>query len=405
MLRETVISTYYIFPPRENRRYILFRVSFFENHTQTPHVLFPKSPMAMATLCNFITFHSLSSRKVLVFSCPLPLKNSHINNNHQSTVLASTFKKPPSRTGKKVKSNEDLCSDIREFLSSVGLQDNHVPSIKELSQNGRQDLANIVRRRGYKFISQLLQTSTLTNIDTFQSENLESLTGSEGQKEKIYSLADDEYSSEAIQVVDTMLNDQRSLPSDTTLTLQEKIAKFIQHGELDTVEDSGFGDAETLNGSVLSSIQKVEDSLLDNISSSRNSYISTEEQNSVDSCKDLDAENMENEAEVKHLKFMLHQKEMELTRLKQQIENEKLALSVLQTKAETELSKAQKLVSEKETELLAAEESLSGLKEVEILYSGDAETVELAGSFNGWDHKIKMDLQSSSITNYPSQSS
>ncbi|KDO47094.1 hypothetical protein CISIN_1g0096333mg, partial [Citrus sinensis] len=35
---------------------------------------------------------------------------------------------------------------------------------------------------------------------------------------------------------------------------------------------------------------------------------------------------------------------------------------------------------------------------VEIQYSGDGEIVEVAGSFNGWHHRIKMDpLPSSSI--------
>lgn len=42
-----------------------------------------------------------------------------------------------SRASRKVKSNDDLCNDIREFLSSVGLPEDHVPTMKELSQNGR----------------------------------------------------------------------------------------------------------------------------------------------------------------------------------------------------------------------------------------------------------------------------
>lgn len=42
-----------------------------------------------------------------------------------------------SRASRKVKSNDDLCNDIREFLSSVGLPEDHVPTMKELSQHGR----------------------------------------------------------------------------------------------------------------------------------------------------------------------------------------------------------------------------------------------------------------------------
>ncbi|RVW12997.1 Protein PTST-like 3, chloroplastic [Vitis vinifera] len=97
----------------------------------------------------------------------------------------------------------------------------------------------------------------------------------------------------------------------------------------------------------------------------------------------------------------VHQKELELSQLKKQIEKEKLALTILQTKAETEISKAQKIVLEKDAELNAAEESLSGLKEVQIQYSGDGEIVEVAGSFNGWHHRIKMDPQPSSSSKEP----
>lgn len=104
---------------------------------------------------------------------------------------------------------------------------------------------------------------------------------------------------------------------------------------------------------------------------------------------------MEIQAEINHLKFVLHQKELELTQLKQQIEEEKRLLSVLQIKAETEIREAERLISEKDAELNAAEDSLSGLKEVEIQYRAEGENVEVAGSFNGWHHKIKMDPQES----------
>lgn len=41
------------------------------------------------------------------------------------------------RSGTKVKSNAELCHDIREFVTSVGLPEDHVPSLKELTQHGR----------------------------------------------------------------------------------------------------------------------------------------------------------------------------------------------------------------------------------------------------------------------------
>ncbi|GKV48404.1 hypothetical protein SLEP1_g55226 [Rubroshorea leprosula] len=93
---------------------------------------------------------------------------------------------------------------------------------------------------------------------------------------------------------------------------------------------------------------------------------------------------------------MLQQKKMEMSSLKEQIEMEKIALSSLQTKAETKIKKAQEFVFQKDSELQAAEESLSGLEEVQIEYSGEGEIVEVTGSFNGWHHRIKMDPQASS---------
>lgn len=124
-----------------------------------------------------------------------------------------------------------------------------------------------------------------------------------------------------------------------------------------------------------------------------NSESLAEELFDADVGNNLDEEKrkQENQAEITHLKFMLHQKELELSWLKEQIEKEKLTLEMLQTKAENEISKAQKVISEKEAELQAAEESLSGLKEVQIEYSGNGDIVEVAGSFNGWHHPIKMD--------------
>ncbi|EPS58666.1 hypothetical protein M569_16147, partial [Genlisea aurea] len=71
-----------------------------------------------------------------------------------SMISASSVKKP--RSNRKTRSDEDLARDIKEFLASVGLPEDHVPSMKVFSKHGRQDLANIVRRRGYKFIGQLL---------------------------------------------------------------------------------------------------------------------------------------------------------------------------------------------------------------------------------------------------------
>ncbi|XP_024948469.1 protein PTST homolog 3, chloroplastic isoform X9 [Citrus sinensis] len=348
-----------------------------------------------------------------------------------------------SRSSRKVKSNEELYNDLREFLSTVGLSESHVPSMKELSAHGRDDLANIVRRRGYKYIRQLLKSSTKPGFNGFVAEK--SLAG---QDEKVAnevedvslsvevssvrdcfpkSLSDPSFVGEvspnlnghyekAGNVTETFssladssilenhssssnINPSLNLDEHGYLSLQssdmeEKVANFIQNGDLDIIDDR----AMILNGSALTSKQIASFATVNHPLSEDHLGTGVEGADFDSSEVEVIARRRENQLEIDHLKFMLHQKEMELSRLKEQIEKEKLALSVLQTKAVTEINKAEKLISDKDEELIAAEESLSGLEVVEIQYSGDGEIVEVAGSFNGWHHRIKMDpLPSSSI--------
>jgi hypothetical protein len=49
-----------------------------------------------------------------------------------------------------------LLRDLQDFISSADLPPHQVPSTRELARRGRQDLANAVRRRGEKALSQLL---------------------------------------------------------------------------------------------------------------------------------------------------------------------------------------------------------------------------------------------------------
>ncbi|XP_074592192.1 protein PTST homolog 3, chloroplastic-like [Curcuma longa] len=90
------------------------------------------------------------------------------------------------------------------------------------------------------------------------------------------------------------------------------------------------------------------------------------------------------------------QKEMELSELKKQIEDEKLALVNLRARVKTELGDIQRTIADKDAELRVAKEYLNGLKEVHINYTTNGQVVEVAGSFNGWQHKIRMDLHHSS---------
>ncbi|XP_070006986.1 protein PTST homolog 3, chloroplastic isoform X2 [Nicotiana sylvestris] len=383
----------------------------------------------------------------LVFFSPLPTslcctRHHYLLAYRSKPAICASIKKPSA--SRKVKSNVDLCNDIREFLSSVGLPEDHIPTMKELSLHGRQDLANIVRRRGYKLLRELLSTSKLPNYDECSEEDgLVEKIGDEssGQDGKMIDMAHDvSLPSEASAVADYTndANNDSMLKSDEQnssvqepsrySSLEEKVANFIQNGELDSVEDIGFeifnergseqvegsvvgqnvvktesttpngNGAETFNGnSMPRSTQHVEHPSGQSFRI-RNNSLSTEELTMAEgrNSADVEPQKVENQAEINRLKFMLHQKELELTQLKQQIEEEKRLLSILQIKAEREISEAQKLISEKDAELDATEDSLSGLKEVELQYLVDGESVEVAGSFNGWHHKIKMDLEASS---------
>lgn len=126
----------------------------------------------MTTLCHYPNPALISSHKFSPFSA-LPLPNVHFPYHLQcrSRVSAALSK---NRRGNREMSNADLCNEIRKFLSSAGLPENHVPSIKELSQSGRQDLANIVRRRGYKHIRQLLDDSITadTNVSSVNTSGV-----------------------------------------------------------------------------------------------------------------------------------------------------------------------------------------------------------------------------------------
>ncbi|KAL1549399.1 protein PTST 3, chloroplastic isoform X4 [Salvia divinorum] len=391
----------------------------------------------MATLYHHLPcFHSLSPPKITL-SLHSTSSYSVLNRRHYSRyfkISASVVKKSP-RASRKTKSDEELCNDIKYFLSSVGLPQNHVPTMKELSLYGRQDLANIVRRRGYKYIRQLLETSSTENFigsdtDTSQIRNPEMLGENDKQTVLFVGVLSDQTKEEDTNSCigedeELLINDQRSLSADS-LSLQEKVARFMQLGELDASEDGELGSTSDkkgdeegkttesensnepefalsmLNGNFTASVLKFNDPALET-TTSRNSYISTEEQTNT-SGEDMDDEKVENQSYINHLRFLLYEKERELAQLKEQIEKEKLALSLLHSKAEEEISNAHKLISEKETELHEAEEIFSGLTEVEIQYSGEAETVELAGSFNGWHQKIPMESQSTSSVTYPTES-
>lgn len=525
-------------------------------------------PFPMATLYKLPSFVSISYHKPFLYHKQQQLQQREIN----LATCACSIKKP--RGSRKVRNNVELCNDLREFLSTFELPEGHVPSIKELQDHGRNDLANVVRRRGYKLIRDLLSSSTESDSDELpnmeknlakgqdtinhsadiiatgtitknHSGNIDielenksggqicmpiespidlslekkalydveqpdekfqiivkdrllssSLSTFEQQDEEVKCMVEDNSMSTSLYDVkqqDLNSNEDTSMPVETSAnfsfeekvkydsvqdekvgigteemslssgvsdtqyyanvknisglidnnnscmpansSLVEKVAKFIQNGDLDTIEDnvyglsngSGSGESKgfrepenmTEDHSKISSEENFENAVGESdTASTLNENLSTSMQvvpsvtvscalrnespaeglagADVDQDLDIETNKKDNQIEINHLKFILHQKELELSQLKEQIEKEKLALSALQTKAEREISKAQKLISEKDAELLVAEESLSGLVEVEVAYCGNGEMVEVAGSFNGWHHPVRLDPQPSS---------
>ncbi|RWV92619.1 hypothetical protein GW17_00044987, partial [Ensete ventricosum] len=73
-----------------------------------------------------------------------------------------------------------------------------------------------------------------------------------------------------------------------------------------------------------------------------------------------------------------------------------LALSSLHARATVELADIKRIIAEKDAELHAAEGNLNGLKEVRIDSWANGQIVEVAGSFNGWQHRVRMDQHPSS---------
>ncbi|KAG9441897.1 hypothetical protein H6P81_017751 [Aristolochia fimbriata] len=386
--------------------------------------------------------------------------------------------KPSRRT----KSNEELCRDLLEFMSAVGLPKQSVPSIKELCQHGRKDLAYLVRRRGYKLMQALLLSALndcteVGNSERPPSETMESANTEESLAKQDIEISLGNESSEGVDHGEEFVEGVSS-SFETTLkgchskqnpslhmnlnlhlpkredppinpSLHEKAANFIQSGVLDTFEGTlSVGNNHSMRpldlGFSVSSLnddegwrcaeRKVEidhqnsglqdeSSLLDmeikpklnkgcitssevTVDNNPNRNLSLGDCKYVDYDKELAVEADENDnlVEIDHLKEMLHQKELELFQLKKQIEKEKLKLASLQTKGKAEIVDAERIIAAKDAELLAAEESLCGLKEVPIEYQGVGEIVEVAGSFNGWHDRVKLDRQLSPETVQPTAS-
>uniref|UniRef100_A0A1D1Z445 Sucrose nonfermenting 4-like protein n=1 Tax=Anthurium amnicola TaxID=1678845 RepID=A0A1D1Z445_9ARAE len=306
-------------------------------------------------------------------------------------LTCSAKKSRANRKSRAVKTNAEICCELREFVLAVGLPEHHVPSTKELLEHGRKDLAYIVRRRGYKEITKLLMNSTNGENDFSKVSTEESIEGQETQDN---------------------VNNMPAEPSHERLTSCSQGDESEIIGDFPESEDTLIHNGHEFSSSINNTHSLDEGILSSQLSfpPSRGQYSNRGDVSPEDILGNFDfienkasdlAEETANQEEINQLRELLHQKEMELELLKQQIEEEKFALSAMQNKAHSEISKVQNIISIKDKELHAAEESLAGLKEVLIEYWGNGETVEVAGSFNGWQHHVKLDPHASSKTSNP----
>ncbi|KAI0493696.1 hypothetical protein KFK09_023820 [Dendrobium nobile] len=305
-------------------------------------------------------------------------RNFHKNPVHGVVISASSAEKPSrkkkGRPSRALMSDEDLCKQLREVMSVAGLPADRVPLMKELCEHGRKDLANIVRRRGYKVVRLLLSTSNL-------SDNHNDNSSVEDQERR------DPQGDEASEFEGTHLGSAESIslltisPEDynaeTNGTKKNNMPAQIVSG---TNRDFHVLEEEQLPSSdqVINQEKKIE--TIEDLASNMNFY----EDNRTTKIGDL--------------KDLLHEKEMELVDLKQHIEKQKQALALLQARSRNEIGNVHRVMMTKDAELSASKDKLSGLKEVQLQFRVNGEIVEVAGSFNGWHKQIKMNLLPSSKT-------
>ncbi|XP_078446302.1 5'-AMP-activated protein kinase-like protein isoform X2 [Wolffia australiana] len=355
--------------------------------------------------------------------CRLPTPPSFPSKTRPLPHIGWAFRQTPSnrtlllvcaakdlRTGRKSrasKSNAELCDELREFVLVSGFPEHHVPSTKELLDHGRKDLAYIVRRRGHKGIAKLLANPPNGDISPDEDSHSGEFTSKASAEESIGQNAQDpqshtagapsfevvagvddhgvlESTKDTREGVSVLIHSDNEIPSETKSVIQE-IPYVNDEGADYQVSVPYLNERSSVRSGLLYSKTEVPSEIPD-VDSNGNSSSDLVDAGGLD------------QAKVDHLRELLREKEAELALLKRQLEEEKLALFAMQGKFESELNKVQDTISCKDQELQEAEESLSGLKEVLLEYRGYAETVEVTGSFNGWQHKLSLDRQTPSKT-------
>ncbi|KAK1314553.1 hypothetical protein QJS10_CPA06g00161 [Acorus calamus] len=302
-----------------------------------------------------------------LFSVPhLKCEIHHIQPFKTPIHAFSANNKPRSRRKTPVKSNADLCDELREFILSVGLPGDRAPSLKELQIHGSDhDVAESNFLRSDPIVAESFPNQgngALSNHNIFQVwDSTESSSASLHLKASTFvqngeldsaEVAPDVEGSDVFDVSEPIYG--TSSPSDA-VECDRSIGtvKPIQSRSLDDYKLSFKYDA---SGSEISHILDCDIAASEQVFS-RTDYrhprddISSLEEQSNDFCDNLTSE---------------HEKELELSQLKQQIEKEKIALDMLQVRADTEIGNVDRLISAKDVELKEIDENLSGMKENEI---------------------------------------
>lgn len=124
-----------------------FRLSIFRHPTPafaatttTVALQFPLLPPTnLPGYCLFFCFFNMGCALVKIFLWDVVFFLWHCRSRSPCWIVFRAIKKSKS------KSDEDLRNDIKEFLSSVGLPENHLPTMKELSHHGRSEFYGFSR--------------------------------------------------------------------------------------------------------------------------------------------------------------------------------------------------------------------------------------------------------------------
>lgn len=102
--------------------------------------------LPMSVVCSMISSSSTASREQ-----PPPRKR-----NPRAVYPSRRKGSSQAAAGRISASDLNLVAALHEFIAAGDLPPEQVPSTQELARGGRQDLANAVRRRGFKVVAQLL---------------------------------------------------------------------------------------------------------------------------------------------------------------------------------------------------------------------------------------------------------